>query len=83
MASLEFEDYANVWWERVVQRREENLEEAIETWEEMKEVMHARFVPEHYTPFQQAHQVDTRNKICGGLLQGNGNHHNESTYRGG
>ena len=47
--SLEFEDYANVWWEQVVQRREENLEEAIETWEEMKEVMHARFVPEHYT----------------------------------
>ena len=48
MASLEFEEYANVWWEQVVQRREENLEEANETWEEMKEVMHARFVPEHY-----------------------------------
>ena len=26
-----------------------NLEEAIETWEEMKEVMHARFVLERYT----------------------------------
>ena len=49
MASLEFEEYANVWWEEVVQRREEDLEEHIATWEEMKEVMHARFVPEHYT----------------------------------
>ena len=49
MASLEFEDYANVWWEQVVQRREEDLEEPIATWDEMKEVMHTRFVPEHYT----------------------------------
>src|SRR3954466_12864308 len=48
MASLEFEEYANVWWEKVVQRRDENLEDPIDTWEEMKEVMHARFVPEHY-----------------------------------
>src|SRR3954453_5413408 len=39
----------HVWWEQVVQKRDENLEDPIDTWEEMKEVMHARFVPEHYT----------------------------------
>jgi hypothetical protein len=31
MASLEFEDYANVWWEQVVAIREENLEGPIAT----------------------------------------------------
>src|SRR3954462_1641769 len=49
MASIELDDFANVWWEQVVQRRDENLEYPIDTWQEMKEVMHARFVPDHYT----------------------------------
>jgi hypothetical protein len=49
MASLEFEDYANVWWEQVVAVREENLQEPIATWGEMKIEMHKRFVPNHYT----------------------------------
>jgi hypothetical protein len=35
MASLEFEGYANIWWEQVVAVREENLQEPIATWEEM------------------------------------------------
>ncbi|KAK1681375.1 hypothetical protein QYE76_042223 [Lolium multiflorum] len=48
MASLEFEDYANTWWEQVVTLREEKGEEPIDTWEEMKEEMQARFVPGHY-----------------------------------
>ncbi|KAK1607883.1 hypothetical protein QYE76_031556 [Lolium multiflorum] len=48
MASLEFEDYANTWWEQVVTLREENGEDPIDTWEEMKEEMQARFVPVHY-----------------------------------
>ncbi|KAK1679356.1 hypothetical protein QYE76_040204 [Lolium multiflorum] len=41
MASLEFEDYANTWWEQVVTLREEKGEPPIDTWEEMKEEMQA------------------------------------------
>ncbi|KAK1627943.1 hypothetical protein QYE76_002258 [Lolium multiflorum] len=48
MASLEFEDYANTWWEQVLTLREEKGEPPIDTWEEMKKEMHARFVPTHY-----------------------------------
>ncbi|KAK1682132.1 hypothetical protein QYE76_042980 [Lolium multiflorum] len=48
MASLEFEDYANTWWEQVVTLREEKGEPPIDTWEDMKEEMQARFVPQHY-----------------------------------
>jgi hypothetical protein len=48
MASLEFEGYANVWWEQVVAIHEDNLQEQIATWEEMKIEMHKRFVPNHY-----------------------------------
>jgi hypothetical protein len=49
MASLEFEGYANIWWEQVMAGRQENLQEPIATWEEMKLEMHTRFVPDHYT----------------------------------
>ncbi|KAK1697600.1 hypothetical protein QYE76_014297 [Lolium multiflorum] len=48
MASLEFEDYANTWWEQVLTLREEKGEPPIDTWEDMKKEMHARFVPTHY-----------------------------------
>ncbi|KAK1681336.1 hypothetical protein QYE76_042184 [Lolium multiflorum] len=48
MASLEFEDYANTWWEQVLTLREEKGEPPIDTWEDMKEEMQARFVPTHY-----------------------------------
>ncbi|KAK1601255.1 hypothetical protein QYE76_017583 [Lolium multiflorum] len=48
MASLEFEDYANTWWEQVVTQREEKGDPPIDTWEDMKEEMQARFVPQHY-----------------------------------
>ncbi|KAK1648922.1 hypothetical protein QYE76_066727 [Lolium multiflorum] len=60
MASLEFEDYANTWWEQVVTLREEKGEPPIDTWEEMKEEMQARFVPTHY-------KTDLFNKdlVCG------------------
>ncbi|KAK1694460.1 hypothetical protein QYE76_011157 [Lolium multiflorum] len=56
MASLEFEDYANTWWEQVVTLREEKGEPPIDTWEEMKEEMQARFVSTHY-------KTDLFNKI--------------------
>ncbi|KAK1616679.1 hypothetical protein QYE76_022196 [Lolium multiflorum] len=48
MASLEFEDYANTWWEQVVTLREEKGEPPIDTWEEMKEEMQSRFLPTYY-----------------------------------
>jgi hypothetical protein len=36
MASLLFEGYANIWWEKVMARSEEDLKEPIDTWEDMK-----------------------------------------------
>ncbi|KAK1665126.1 hypothetical protein QYE76_053285 [Lolium multiflorum] len=48
MASLEFEGYANVWWEEVNKKREKEDLEPIDTWEEMQEVMHTRFVPTNH-----------------------------------
>jgi hypothetical protein len=48
MASLEFEGYANIWWEQVMAKREEDLKEPIDTWEDMKLEMQTRFVPDHY-----------------------------------
>jgi hypothetical protein len=49
MASLEFDGYANQWWEQVQQKRQEKNEPPIASWEEMKAHLHARFVPQHYT----------------------------------
>ncbi|KAK1615033.1 hypothetical protein QYE76_020550 [Lolium multiflorum] len=56
MASLEFEGYANVWWEEVNKKREKEDLEPIDTSEEMQEVMHTRFVPTH-------HKRDLFNKL--------------------
>ncbi|KAK1664919.1 hypothetical protein QYE76_053078 [Lolium multiflorum] len=56
MASLEFEDYASVWWDEFNDKREANLLEPIDTWEEMKQVIHTRFVPSH-------HKRDLFNKL--------------------
>ncbi|KAK1631972.1 hypothetical protein QYE76_006287 [Lolium multiflorum] len=56
MASLEFEGYANVWWEEVNKKREKEDLEPIDTWEEMQEVMHKRFVSTH-------HKRDLFNKL--------------------
>ena len=48
MASLEFQDYVLIWWEQVLERREARAEPPITTWDEMKDVMRARFVPTYY-----------------------------------
>ncbi|CAM8902532.1 unnamed protein product [Rhodiola kirilowii] len=48
MASLEFEDYALIWWEQVQRQREEGEGFPIATWAEMKREMRARFIPRHY-----------------------------------
>ncbi|KAK1617504.1 hypothetical protein QYE76_023021 [Lolium multiflorum] len=56
MASLEFEGYAIVWWEEVNKKRDKEDLDPIATWEEMQEVMHKRFVPNH-------HKRDLFNKL--------------------
>ena len=48
MASLEFEGYALIWWEQLLRDREEDGEDPIITWQEMKREMRIRFVPKHY-----------------------------------
>jgi hypothetical protein len=36
MASLEFEGYALIWWEQLLRDREEDGDDPIITWQEMK-----------------------------------------------
>jgi anaerobic selenocysteine-containing dehydrogenase len=48
MASLEFEDYANIWWEDLQGNRAKRDEPLIDTWQDMKVAMYQRFVPDHY-----------------------------------
>jgi hypothetical protein len=48
MASLEFEGYALIWWEQLLRDCEEDREDPIITWQEMKREMRIRFVPKHY-----------------------------------
>jgi hypothetical protein len=48
MACLEFEGYAMIWWEQLLRDREEDGEDPIVTWQEMKREMRIRFVPKHY-----------------------------------
>ena len=43
MASLEFEDYALLWWEQI------QVTHHMHTWQQMKAIMRVRFVPAHYT----------------------------------
>ena len=48
MASLEFQYYVLIWWEQVIERREARGEPPITTWDQMKDVMRACFVPTYY-----------------------------------
>jgi hypothetical protein len=48
MASLEFEGYALIWWEKLLRDREEDGEDPIVTWQEMKREIRICFVPKHY-----------------------------------
>ena len=49
MASLEFQDYVLIWWEQVIERREARGDAPITTWNQMKDVMRAHFVPTYYS----------------------------------
>jgi polyribonucleotide nucleotidyltransferase len=46
MAALEFDGYALIWWEQMLNDREEAR--AVCSWAKMKREMRARFVPKHY-----------------------------------
>jgi polyribonucleotide nucleotidyltransferase len=48
MAALEFDDYALIWWEQMLNDREEAGQGTVRTWAEMKREMRARFVPRHH-----------------------------------
>jgi hypothetical protein len=48
MAALEFDGYALIWWEQMLNDREEAGQGAVRSWAEMKREMRARFVPKHY-----------------------------------
>jgi len=37
MASLEFDEYVLIWWEQVIERRQEQVEPPITTWDAMKQ----------------------------------------------
>jgi hypothetical protein len=48
MAALEFDGYALIWWEQMLNDREESGQGDVRSWAEMKREMRARFVPKHY-----------------------------------
>jgi hypothetical protein len=48
LASSEFDDYALIWWDNLVQSRIEDGYPPIVTWRAMKEELRARFVPHNY-----------------------------------
>ena len=48
LVTIEFSDYAFVWWEQLMVNRRRNMKYLIETWKEMKVVMRKRFVPSYY-----------------------------------
>ena len=48
LATLEFTDYAFVWWDQFQMERRRYIEPMLETWEELKRVLRRRYVPSHY-----------------------------------
>jgi len=48
MATLEFDGYALICWEQMVNEREEAGHGTIHSWAKMKRELRARFVPKHY-----------------------------------
>ena len=48
LATLEFNGYALIWWDNLVKERRRALDPAVATWEQMKALMRARFVPQHH-----------------------------------
>ena len=49
LAALEFNGYAMIWWDNLVKERVRSLDTPIASWAQMKALMRARFVPQHYS----------------------------------
>lgn len=49
LAALEFNGYALIWWDNLVRERRRVHDPDVATWEQMKALMRARFVPQHHT----------------------------------
>lgn len=64
VASLEFQDYVLIWWEQVIEHQEARGEPSITTWEQIKDVMRAHFVPTYYNrdPLQEPLTTQARNE---------------------
>ena len=48
LATIEFSDYAIVWWDQLVLNKRRNRGPMVETWEEIKRVMRKRVVITYY-----------------------------------
>ncbi|KMQ77139.1 hypothetical protein BPMI_01675c [Candidatus Burkholderia pumila] len=48
LAVVEFSGYARSWWNKIMADKRRNRERPFLTWEEMKETMRKRFVPNYY-----------------------------------
>ncbi|CAJ2633435.1 unnamed protein product [Trifolium pratense] len=48
VASIEFKEYALVWWDQLIKERRRYGEQPIGSWEEIKRIMRRRFVPSYY-----------------------------------
>ena len=48
LATLEFSGFALIWWDTLVKERRRALDAPVATWEQMKALMRARFIPQHY-----------------------------------
>ena len=48
LAALEFNGYAMIWWDNLVKERVRVFDQPIASWTQMKALMRARFVPQHY-----------------------------------
>ena len=54
LATVEFCDYAIVWWDQFCKEKRRYGERPIESWREMKQIMRRRFIPNHY--YRELHQ---------------------------
>jgi len=48
VAATEFCDYAINWWDQIVTSRRRNRDPPVDTWDELKNLLRKRFVPNHY-----------------------------------
>jgi len=48
VVTMEFVDYALIWWNQIQRERVRYEEPLVESWEEMKRLMRRRFIPTHF-----------------------------------